>query len=269
MITYEQEKNILEQVVRPSVRINAKDATGSGTIVHSKEQDTYVLTNHHVVDKNIEYKEKVWDNILEKDVKKKFTSPVEVNAGRYDEAGHFLAAINCQADIITYNKERDLALLKLKDTIKYSVANLYPFEQAKNVPLFKHLICCGAALGEFPPCVTEGRLNGFQKEIDNFEYWLSGANSIFGNSGGGIFITIENNWYLLGVPARISVIPLGYGGSAVSHMGYFIPAFSVFEWFDDMCYQFIYNPEFTKEQCDKLREEKKEKELAMFMRKQG
>jgi S1-C subfamily serine protease len=272
-LTLEQEENVLRQVVLPSVRIRAKEAMGSGTIIYSEEQGddgyvTYVLTNHHVIEKNIEYKD-VWDTVIKKNVKKDFTSPVEVDVGRYTDEGYFLASRTCQAEIVDYNKERDLALLKLKDNIKYPTAKLYPHQEAKKVPLFHTLICCGAALGEFPPVVTEGRLNGIQKEIDNYEYWLSSAQSVFGNSGGSIFIARNSDWYFLGVPARISVVMIGFAGSPITHMGYFIPAFSVYEWFDDICFHFLYNPEYTPEQCEKLREEKKEKELALFVRKQN
>jgi hypothetical protein len=180
-----------------------------------------------------------------------------------------LASTNCQADIVDHNEQRDLALLKIRDEIDYPTAKLYPFTIAKKVPLFKRIVCCGAALGEFPPVLTEGRLNGIQKEIDNYEYWLSGAQSIFGNSGGAIFTTIDNDWYFLGVPSRISVAIIGYSADAITHMGYFIPVFTIYEWMDDICYQFIYNSKFSPKECEKLREEKKEKELAMFVRRQG
>ncbi|RLG17251.1 hypothetical protein DRN63_03140, partial [Nanoarchaeota archaeon] len=199
MITKEQEKNVLRQIVEPSVRIRAKKAMGSGTIIYSKkngkerEFSTYILTNHHVIADNIEYKD-VWDTVIKKNVKRDFTSPVEVDVGRYTGEGYFLASSTCQADILDYNKERDLALLKLKDNIQYPTARLYPHDRAKKVPLFHTLICCGAALGEFPPTVTEGRLNGVQKEIDNYEYWLSSAQSIFGNClPGDCLISLGDN----------------------------------------------------------------------------
>jgi S1-C subfamily serine protease len=56
MITEHQEKNILEQVSKPSTRILTKKAIGSGTVVYSKNGDTFVLTNHHVISDHIEYK---------------------------------------------------------------------------------------------------------------------------------------------------------------------------------------------------------------------
>jgi len=268
MVLNEKErKAILEQVLKPSVRILAKQTIGSGTIVYSKNGDTYVLTNHHVIEKNIEYKE-VWDTVIKKDVKKDFTSPVELDAGRFDDTGRYIASTAVLADIIAYNKEQDLALLKVRDNINYPTATLYPYDKAESVPLLVPLCCCGAALGQ-KPIITFGNLNGVQIEIENFEYWLSSAPSIFGNSGGGVFINEDNQWKFLGVPSRVSVVFLGFSGSPVTHMGYFIPVFRIYKWLDDICYQFIYNDNFTPEQCDKLREEKKERELAMYMRSKG
>jgi len=257
-------RKVLDEVLKPSVRILAKDAIGSGTIIYSKDGQTYVLTNHHVIEKNIEYKQ-VWDNIIKKDVKRDFTSPVELNVGRYDDTGRYIASTSVLADIIAYSKEQDIALLKVRDNIQYNTAKLYPHEEAKNVPLLVPLCCCGAALGE-KPVVTFGNLNGIQIEIDNYEFWLSSAPSVFGNSGGGVYVNENGTWKFLGIPSRISVVFIGFGGSAVTHMGYFIPAFRIYDWLDSVCYQFLYNPDYTPEQCDKLREEKKAKELAMYMR---
>ena len=263
----ESRKAILEQILKPSVRIMAKEAIGSGTIIYSQKGSTYVLTNHHVIEKNIEYKQ-VWDTVIKKDIKKDFTAPVELDAGRFDESGRYIASTTVLADIIAYDKEQDLALLKIRDNIKYPTSELYPHDKAASVPLLVPLCCCGAALGQ-KPIITFGNLNGIQIEIDNFEYWLSSAPSIFGNSGGGVYVSEGESWKFLGIPSRISVLFIGFGGSAVTHMGYFIPAFRIYKWLDDICYQFVYNKEYTIEQCDKLREEKKEKELAMYMRTKG
>ena len=99
--------------------------------------------------------------------------------------------------------------------------------------------------------------NGVDNEIDNYEYWLSSAPSIFGNSGGGIFVHTEKDWFFLGIPSRIAVTG-GWGGSAVTHMGFFIPLFRIYDWLEDNCYQYIYDETMTKDECDELRESSKE-----------
>ncbi|MBS7621534.1 hypothetical protein KEJ32_05425, partial [Candidatus Bathyarchaeota archaeon] len=102
-------------------------------------------------------------------------------------------------------------------------------------------------------------LNGKQIEIDNYEYWLSSAPSIFGNSGGGVFCLEDGKWYFVGIPSRITVVPLGFAPNVVTHMGYFIPLYRIYQFLDEALYQFIYDPNYTEEQCEKMREEKREK----------
>jgi hypothetical protein len=112
-------------------------------------------------------------------------------------------------------------------------------------------------------------LNGKQKIIDNFEYWLSTAPSIFGNSGGGVFTLHDRKWKFIGIPSRIAVSG-SWGGTPITHMGYFIPIFRIYDWLEANCYQFIYDSGFTFEDCEKLREERKaEKRAEMIKSIQG
>lgn len=262
-----ERKEVLEQILKPSVRVVAKKALGSGTVVYSKGGETYLLTNHHVIGGNIEYKD-IWDGVIRKSIKKDFTSPVEVQMGRFDENGVYLASTSVQADIVAYSEQQDLALLKLRDKVDYPVVNLYPKAKTETVPLLVDLVCCGCALGE-KPVITFGNLNGIQIEIDNEDFWLSTAPSIFGNSGGSVYAKDEGTWKFLGIPSRIPVIPIGYGGNAITHLGFFIPAYRVYRWLENEVYNFVYDKTLTPADCEKMREEKKEKELAVYMRRKG
>jgi len=402
---------LINEVMRVTARIMAKNAIGSATIVYSKNGKTYLLTNHHVIENNIEYKQ-VWDTVIKKDVKKDFTSPVEVHTYRLDDTGRVLGLQSVLAHIADYNKEQDIALLVIDDPMEYPTAKLYPKEMADKVPLMVPLACCGAALGQ-KPIITFGHLNGIQIEIDNYEYYLSSAPAIFGNclpgdtlismydgsvkkiseikegdcvwslgyyglrnsyvkrlinsgkktileittrtrklrasdnhpilclqeikswlnhkicyepvwkeiknlkegdiivvldlnlnnihverirkietvseeetydiqldnihnffangvlvhnSGGGIFTPIDNHWHFFGIPSRVSVTFLGWSANAITHMSYFMPISRIYRWLDEICYQFIYDPNYTPEKCEELRKEKKERELAMFVR---
>jgi hypothetical protein len=258
---------LIEQVLRVSGRVTAKKARGSSTIVYSKKGETYCLTNHHVIESNIEYKD-VWDDLIKRDRKKDFTAPVEIDFGRITDDGLYMASTTVLADIVCHCKEQDIALLKLRDNIDYPAAQMPPEDKCQTIPLVSELCCCGAALGE-KPIVTFGHLNAVQIEIDNYEYWMSSAPSIFGNSGGGIFLKRENgkseSWYFIGIPSRISVVPLGFGANAITHMGYFIPIPRIYKWLEDMCYQFIFNPEYTPEKCEELRKARQAQELSLFV----
>jgi hypothetical protein len=257
-------KTLVEQVLVPVVRVRAAKARGSATVVHSSSAGTYLITNHHVVDDNISYKE-VWDELLKRNVKKEFTSLVEVDFSRIDDCGVVSGVNSCYAEVVISNKERDMALLRLvKDQAVYRTAIFYPEALCEKVPILTELACAGAALGE-KPIVTLGLLNGVQIEIDNYEYYMTSAQSIFGNSGGAVFAQHEDVWKYMGIPSRIPVIPIGFGGNAVTHMGLFIPVARIYGWLRDNCYEFLWDESTTKGACDLAREKKREKELSMAM----
>lgn len=241
-----------------SCRVSSKNARGSCTIVYSKNGSTYAITNHHVIAGNITYKD-VWVSVIKKEIKKEFTETVEVLFPRID--GFTVVGYNTVlADIVAYDVPQDIALLKFRDKSTYPSVRWYPQEKINDIPFLYPLACIGAALGG-APIVTFGHLNGRQVEIDNYEYWVSTAPSIFGNSGGGVFCLEEDKWYFIGIPSRISVTPVGFAANVVTHLGYFIPPFRMYDFLDENVYQFIYDPNVTEEECEKRRMEWLEEEL--------
>ncbi len=239
---------------RASCRVQTPKALGSATIIYSKDGETYAITNHHVVENCIEYKD-VWSNIMKKEVKKEFTKTVDILFPNLEE-DRVREYINVLADIVIYDKEQDIALIKIRNEKQYSFTDWYPKNKVKMLPILSQIACIGAALGE-KPIVTEGLLNGIEREIDNYEYWLSSAASIYGNSGGGVFVIENEEWFFLGIPSRIAVTG-SFITTPITHMGYFIPLHRIYKWLEENCYQYICDENFTKEQCDELRESKRE-----------
>lgn len=240
-----------------SCRVQTPKALGSATIIYSNNKETFALTNHHVIENCIEYKE-VWSNIMQKKILKEFTKTVDVLYPILD-GDRVREYTTTLADIIIHDKEQDIALLKFRNTRKYPSVKWYPREKAKLIPILSRLLCVGAGLGE-KPIVTEGLLNGVEREIDNYEYWLSTASSIYGNSSGGIFTEENEEWYFLGIPSRIAVTG-GWSTQAITHMGYFIPIHRIYDWIEENCYQYLFDNTITKEECDELRESRKEEGL--------
>lgn len=251
------------QVLYPVVRVRAKKAVGSGTILFSGqnksgEYETYVLTNHHVVESAIEVR-KQWDSMLGREIKKEFKSLVQVELFRYKYLSRSIGETVIDAEIVAYDEAQDLALLKLRSIDKMDfVAYTYPPQDMKNIHVFDKVVAVGAAMGA-PPIPTVGHICNLDIEIDNYLYGLSTALTIYGNSGGALFRWSDNRqrWEFIGVPSRIQVM-LGFSTQAITHMGYFIPVWRVYNFLDDWCYQFIYDPNYTIEQCNEMRERKKE-----------
>ena len=206
----------LLKAYRASCRVQARKAMGSCTIIYSKDGHTYALTNFHVIESSLSYKE-IWDSLIQDKVLKEFREAVEVLFPRLD-GGRVIGYSTVLADIEYHHEQQDLALLKFRDKTDFPAVKWYPREKVKDIPILSTLACIGAALGQ-KPIVTFGHLNGIQIEIDNYEYWMSSAPSIFGNSGGGVFIREGRSWYFLGIPSRISVVPLGFAANAITHIG--------------------------------------------------
>jgi hypothetical protein len=73
---------------------------------------------------------------------------------------------------------------------------------------------------------------------------MMNAPTIFGNSGGGVFHRETRE--LLGV----SVMVCTYDGAVstpVPHLGIMVSLETVYDWLDDLHYQFIYDPEYPLE----------------------
>jgi len=181
-----ERKKLHEKVLYPVVRVIAKKAMGSGTILYSKpsetvpnEYETYVLTNCHVVEDSISYK-KEWDALLKRDVKKEILDAVQVQEFRYYTGRSVVVGeSSVQADIVAYDKTQDLALLKARDVKRYEyVAEMFPRDG--KLEMLMELLCVGCGMGE-RPLMTYGFLSGMNREIDNYPYHLSSANSVFGN----------------------------------------------------------------------------------------
>lgn len=238
-----------QELVLPVVRINAKNAVGSGTVICSRLNtqegySTYILTNEHVVDGLITVETR-WSTLLKREIKMDVLGIPTVEFFEYRWASRSVGAFGVEADIMAYDKDEDLALLKLRrDKQAEAEAKLYPRGHEAELRVTMPVYCVGAGMGE-PPVITEGMLSQFNREIDNREFWLNTGPSIFGNSGGGLFLA--NTHEFIGVPSRIAVQGGFYGSQAITHLSYAIPITRVWKFLEDQRFRFIEQPnKFTE-----------------------
>lgn len=258
-----------EKMLYPTVRVRTDKAGGSGTVIYSKplpgeenKYETYVLTNCHVISDNIRV-EKKWSTLLKREVKMDILSECSVEFFNFEYGSWESGQSTYKSEIMCYDKEMDLALLRLKTEKKIDyVATLFPKGQHKEkLRMFMGLYAIGCGLGH-PPLATQGNLTGFNDIIDNYPYFLSSAPTIYGNSGGAVFL--EETCEFIGVPSRVAVSMSGFSTNAITHLSYFIPVMSIYKFIEDQIFMFIYDDKITSKECEKSRKDKRERDEKMM-----
>lgn len=269
MLGEKEIKEIHEQVLYPVVRVRTEKAGGTGLIVYSKPTpedatiyETYVITCHHVIADAVKFVEK-WSSIAKREITVEERQPVQVEVFKYEKLSRCIGGTTVQADIIAWNKDFDIAFLKVKceDQFKH-VAKLYPKDKADDIFLGRTTIACGCSLGH-APLFTIGNLVAKHDMIKNKEYWMNTANTIFGNSGGAVFL--GDTYEYVGITAMITAIQMGFSIDIVTWMGFFVPITSIYKFLDDEFLQFIYDPKFTSTECMKQRKAKEKREESKLL----
>ena len=262
-----------QRVLYPIVRVRTSAAMGSGTILYSQlvpgsesKYETYVLTNNHVIKGNVKIA-KEWSTLLKREVQTDILTDCHIDNFEFEYLSWQIGHSSWRAEIMAYDYNMDLAVLRIKTERHFPyVAQIFPRgENKKRIRMFMKLYAVGAGLGE-PTLATDGHLTGFGIMIDNYPYWLSTAPTIFGNSGGAVFLAETGEF--IGVPSRIAVVYR----DAITHMSYFIPITSVYRFLDEQIFQFIYDSNYTSEQCAEMRRSKRErdeKEMAVTYSREG
>ena len=257
------QQELHEQILYPVTRVKAQSAGGSGVLVYSKEDPendgdwiNVVLTCQHVVDSAITVKNE-WDSLLKREVKKDVMEEVSVEV--FDYVGSKIASANStQAEIIAYDKNHDLAAVKLTNTKRLDwVASLYPEDGIDDLKLFDEVWTSGCSLLH-DPFSNKGELTYLREMIEQKSYLMYNAPSIFGNSGGGLF---HGSGGLLGLCSRITNIQLGFGIDVMTWMGFSTHPSRLYEFFEHQELQFLYEDDDSYHSAVKRRKDKQRKSL--------
>lgn len=272
-----------EEMLYTSVLIRTlTDECGSGTVVYSKpvkkgseEYETYILTNYHVIEEAIEVK-KEWSTTFQRDIKKEKRATIIVEFFKYKNLSRNIGRISLEADVVAYDKDQDFALIKLRSTesIKY-IAKIHS-KNVKDICIYDPVYACGCSLGH-SPFPTKGEITSMDDEIERQKYWMSSAMIIDGSSGGSIFLIVTNekgeeeSYEFIGIPSMLETLSKSDNKKEkdkkeenknednITHMCYLIPINRIYDWLEEICFQFIFDLKFTSEQCLKMREKKRKK----------
>jgi hypothetical protein len=252
-------EDLHNKILYPTVLVRTEKAGGSGTCIASihaeDEYKTYILTNWHVVESAIR-KSKKWDPLVGRDVEVEIRAPVTIEFYKYRRLSILDRTDNRRADIVAWDKDGDVALLELlSESPPEHIAEMLPREDIHSIRMFMPIIACGCAMGH-KPIATEGFITSLDERIENLSFWLANTATIFGNSGGGQFL--KETGQFIGIPSRLDVVLLGFAAQAITHLSYFIPIGRIYNLLEDWEYQFIFDPDYTYEDCAKRRKEKQD-----------
>ncbi len=223
---------MITEMLYPTVMIDLTQGAGSGTVIFSNARSdksweeegvwTLVLTNHHVINNAITISED-FDPKVGKSIKRETRRPVHVRLWDYNDYSTAVGTTGRVARILAWDKQRDLALLRLddKERIIKHVAHLWP-EKVGGPYLFQTVWAIGSGMSN-PPYPTQGLLSGISgKDNAGRSLYLSSSPIIFGNSGGSLWAYSKkrDKYELIGVPSMAGA----YGwGSIVPHIAWSRP----------------------------------------------
>ena len=242
-----------EEMLDTAIRVNT---AGSGTVLYSKQHDnkweSYILTNYHVIGEQITIRE-IWDGLKGKKIKRETREPVTAFWFDYVRCSRSVGTRGRIADIVAHDEQRDLALLRLRDTERGVDRIAYVLPEKEYPKLGQTVWAIGAGLG-YPPSMTSGEMAFAEQVINGYRYQLATAPIIFGNSGGSLFSysDVRKRYEMIGVPSRVSAT----GFQAVTHMGWSIPTETVYTFLRDNYHGFIVGDKYLKPEDRKPKESK-------------
>jgi len=118
------------------------------------------------------------------------------------------------------------------------VANLLPQDKIKELRLYMDIVVTGCSLAH-EPFSNFGQLTFLKELIEQKEYFMVNASSVFGNSGGALFL--KETGELIGVPSRITNIRLGFGVDVMTWMGFSAHTKRIYEFFNEQELKFLYD----------------------------
>jgi len=256
-----------DEMIYPVCRVRTDKAGGSGTVIYSKPDPddpesylSFVLTNAHVIEDAISHK-KDWDTILKQDIKREFLTKVEVELFDYIKTSTVNSSNTFKADIVAYDKQHDLALLKLDSPkkIEYVAKMIKKEDIEKRIKLLTSVLVVGCSLLH-DPIPNYGYITSVKEDIENKKYCMTNANIIFGNSGGSVFL--RDTGEFIGVPSRVTTLQLGFGMDVVTWMGFFAAPDRVYGFIEDQMFHFLYDDKAKSfKETMKIREKKLKKAL--------
>jgi S1-C subfamily serine protease len=192
----------------PIVRVETRQASGSGTIYEKIETETEnvfeyrILTNQHVTRTRM-----IFSSGADFLIGKLFTFPIDTGCSVdvFDHKNH--EHKEYVVKVVAENAYLDLAILSFETDNQIAVALLATDEMLASIRVFDNVFAVGCQLG-MRPTPTFGIISEIISGVnEKLEWMLYGTTSQIspGSSGGGLFREYDGHYYLIGIPFRVAV----------------------------------------------------------------
>jgi S1-C subfamily serine protease len=183
-----------QEMLNPTVMVTMEHQMGSGTVLLSADDGTFVLTNYHVIDEPLDASHP--------------SRQIAVIFWLMGPQGDTIYRSRQDADIVAWDESRDLALLQIRDKSfrTPSVAVVAPVD----VKLLagEDVYVAGAGMGH-RVFLTQGLLSVVDDQVSNNPALLTSSPVVNGNSGGSLWHRRDDGHYeMIGVPQAIATEPI-------------------------------------------------------------
>jgi S1-C subfamily serine protease len=183
-----------QEMLNPTVMVTMEHQMGSGTVLHSADDGTFVLTNYHVIDEPLDASHP--------------SRQIAVIFWLMGSQGDTIYRSRQDADIVASDQAKDLALLQIRDKSfrTPSVAVLAP----EDVRLLagEDVYVAGAGMGH-RVFLTQGLLSVVDDQVSSNPALLTSSPVVNGNSGGSLWHQRDDGHYeMIGVPQAIATEPI-------------------------------------------------------------
>ena len=99
----------------------------------------------------------------------------------------------------------------------------------------------------------------FTKINDDYNDALGGTiEGLDHNSTNALYLV--DTYEFIGIPSRIAVNMGGFSADAITHLSYFIPVTSIYNFIEEQIFVFLYDDKHTSISCARVRKEKRERD---------
>lgn len=251
----------------PVVRVSYEDNdSGTGAVVASKKNDddeyeTYVLTRYEWIDDAIEIEER-FDSMIGEERKMETRSQVSVEIPTFKKKLDIAGTRTLKADILSYDEEKDLAVLLLDDISEYDRTSRIASEPSESLDEIRTV---GTVQRFSVPFHKRGEIvaKGIREGDQTFDL-VRASKSLF---VAGAVVLDEHSGEVKGVlSGEDAKIEEGKGTFGTKLM---IPLETIHDWLDGEFLSYIYDDSTDMEEEKKEREEYKKKETRRRIAQSG